>query len=108
MTLSKKYDGDVTLIEGCYLAVARSSDTGDYIGFYAITQEGTFIRGAGNWIQATGPALAQINGAQLIHMKNSFILRFDSLEKKGLPVTDEILAEKSTKGDSGSWDSQKK
>jgi hypothetical protein len=108
MSLNPEYDGDITKAEGYYLAVARNPESGDFIGLYGLTKEGTFIRGAGNWITATGAVLNRLNGAQLVHMKDTFILRFDSLEKKGLPVTDEILAEKSTKGDPGSWDSQNK
>lgn len=108
MALNSKYEGDITKVEGYYLAVARNATDGAFIGFYALTPEGTFIRGAGNWITATGPALNKLNGAQLIEMKNTFILRFDALEKKGLPVTDEVLEEKSTKGRTGSWDTQNK
>ena len=107
MTL-QEYDGDITKVKNYFLAVARDKENGDYIGFYGITPEGTYIRGAGSWIQATGPALAKLNGAQLIEMKDTFILRHDALEKKGEPVTDEVIKEKSTTGNPGSWDTQNK
>lgn len=108
MALNKNLDGDITKVEGYYLAVARNKDTGEFIGFYGFTPDGTYIRGAGNWITATGPALNRLNGAQLVEMKNTFILRFDALDKKGeLPPSDDVLEEKSTKGNIGSWDSQK-
>jgi hypothetical protein len=110
MALSKEFDGDITKVEGYYLAVARNAESGEFIGFYGFTpKNGTFIRGAGNWITATGPALNKLNGAQLVEMKDTFILRFDALDKKGeLPPSDEVLAEKSTKGRPGSWDTQQK
>lgn len=108
MALNKKYDGDITQVEGHYLAVARNGDTGEFIGFYAFTPEETYIRGAGSWIRATGEVLDRIHGAQLIEMKKTFILRYDALEKKNqLPPTDEVLEEKSTRGNIGSWDTQK-
>jgi len=107
MTLNKKLEGDITQVEGYYLAVARGADSGEFIGFYGFTPDGTYIRNAGNWITATGPALNKLNGAQLVEMKNTFILRFDALDKKGLlPPGDDVLEEKSTKGNPGSWDSQ--
>lgn len=108
MALSKELEGDITKVEGYYLAVARNAETGEFIGFYGFTPDGTYVRGAGNWITATGPSLNKLNGAQLVEMKDTFILRFDALDKKGqLPPADEVLAEKSTKGKIGSWDSQK-
>lgn len=107
MTLDKKFDGDITKVEGYYLAVARNAESGEFIGFYGFTPEGTYIRGAGNWITATGSALNKLNGAQLVEMKDTFILRYDALDKKNqLPPTDEVLAEKSTKGKVGSWNTQ--
>lgn len=108
MALKKEYDGDITKVEGYTLGAARNMETGEFIGFYAFTPEGTYIRGAGNWITATGEALSRLNGAQLIHMLDSFIPRFDKMDKAGTPITDEVLEEKSTKGKPGSWDTQNK
>jgi hypothetical protein len=107
MALDSKYEGDITKVDGYYLAVARNPESGEFYGFYGFTPEGTYLRGAGTWITATGQALNKLNGAQLIEMKDTFILRFDSLDKKNLlPPSDAVLAEKSTKGNIGSWDNQ--
>lgn len=109
MALDKKYDGDITQVPGYFLACARNADTGAFIGFYALTPDATYIRGAGTWIRATGATLDRLHGAQLIEMKPSFILRYDALDKRNqLPPSDEVLAEKSTSGNPGSWDTQHK
>ena len=107
MALKPEYDGDVTQVPGAYLAVARDVNSGVFTGFYALTDEGTYIRGAGNWITATGPALAQLNGKQLVEMKKSFITIFDVADTKGETPSDEKIAQWSTKGNPGSWDQQK-
>jgi hypothetical protein len=108
MALKPSLEGDITKVDGYYLAVARNPETGEFIGFYGFTPDETYIRGAGTWITASGPALNKLNGAQLVEMKDSFIFRFDALDKKNqLPPSDEVLEEKSTRGRPGSWYNQK-
>lgn len=106
MTLKAEYEGDVTNVPGAYLAVARDVNSGAFKGFYALTDEGTFVRGAGHWITATGTALSQLNGSQLVEMRKTFITIFDNADKKGETPSNEKIAQWSTKGKSGSWDSQ--
>lgn len=83
MSLPKELDGDVTKIDGHRLMVAKNKKTGAFIGFYALTPEAEYIRGAGNWIEAKGSTLAKINGAQMVEMNKSFISIYDKLDSKG-------------------------
>jgi len=108
MALPKELDGDITKIEGHRLVVARNKKTGEFIGFYALTPDGDYIRGAGNWIEARGTTLDKISGAQLIEMRKSFIYIYDKLDAKGEKVTDEKIKNSSTTGGPASWDTQQK
>lgn len=107
MALKKEYNGDITQVEGYYLAVARNQESGDFIGFYALTPEATYLRANATWITATGQALARIHGAQLVEMKRSFIQAFDKLDATGEIPDEERIKKGSTTGRPGSWDQQK-
>ncbi len=106
MSLKPEYDGDVTKVPGAFLAVARGRENGEFIGFYALTDEGTYIRGARSWITASGAALGKLNGAQLVEMRKSFITFFDVQDSNNGEVTDSDIANFSTAGNPSSWDSQ--
>ena len=108
MALPKELDGDVTKIEGNRLVVARNKKSGAFIGFYTLTPEADYIRGAGNWMEARGTTLDKISGAQLVEMRKSFIPYFDKIDSTGKTPTDEKLKFYSTTGNSASWDSQPK
>lgn len=99
MPLKREYDGDALKAPGAFLAVSRDRSTGDFIGFYAFTQEGTYIRAHRMWITATGQALYQLSGSQIVKMDPAFIDAFDDLDEKGaIPSVEEIAAGSSNGG----------
>lgn len=108
MALDRSLNGDITKIEGGAFLGAALSEKGEFIGLYALTQDATYIRGAGSWITAKGPALSRLNGAQLVEMTKIFINTFDKLDSKGETPTTEQIARLSTKGNPASWDTQQK
>lgn len=93
MALRPEYDGDALRVPGAVLAVAQNRGTQDFIGLYALTPEGSFIRANRMWITATGKALSQLNGARIVKMDSPFIDVFDDLDATGRkPSPSQVVA----------------
>ncbi len=93
MALKPEYEGDATQIPGAVLAVSRQ-DSGEFVGLYALTSEGTFIRGHASWLTATGKALLQIHDTLLVRMDRGFVETYDKLDYEGkIPTDGQIEAE---------------
>ena len=106
MSLDPTLDGDVMKSEGgAFLAISLAKDK-SVIGFYALTQQGTYLRGARHWITASGPTLARLNGSKLVNMEESFIDFFDGLDAVGIDPTLAQIKAGSTTGHPASWESQ--
>jgi hypothetical protein len=110
MVLDASHNGDVTKVDGgAFLAAALSADEErKFLGFYALTSDATYVRGANQWNKARGDALYALNGAQLVEMEKLFVNTFDRLERAGETPSLEHVAKGSTKGASASWDEQEK
>lgn len=93
MPLKPEYDGDAMKAPGAFLAVSKNKKTDEVLGLYVICDEGNFIRGNGLWITATGKALYQLHGSQLIPMDPAFIDTFDEMDKTGRKPTDDEITD---------------
>lgn len=94
-------------LDGAFLG-AVLNDESEFVGFYAMAQDATYVRGGGAWIKATGPVLTKLHGSQVIEMEQSFIEAFDKIDAKEETPTEAQIKKNSTKGNKASWDSQQK
>lgn len=84
MSLKSEHGGDPLSVPGTCLGVASNTDTGEFVGLYALTpNDGTYIRGDGGWHTAAGRAASQVNGTRFTPVRFDFVEVFDPLDLAG-------------------------
>lgn len=83
---------DITEIKDAHIFVCKDRETGEFVGLYALTSEGIFIRASLTWITATGKARQVFSGTEAILVTPDFIDVFDKLEVTQTVPTDAEIA----------------